>query len=156
MINQKFGRLFVIEELEERSKDRHILYKCICDCGNERVISGRALRYTTRSCGCITIERLKKDIRVEEHPLYNTWLGMRARCLNPNHHKYKNYGGRGIRISDAWNNFYTFVNDMGEKPKGYSLDRIDNDGDYCKENCKWSSPVEQANNRRKRTIVKMY
>jgi uncharacterized protein YggL (DUF469 family) len=83
------------------------------------------------------------------HPLYQVWQGMKARCLNPNNPHYANYGKRGIKICDQWiNNFNQFVKDMGERPQGYSIDRINNDGDYTPQNCKWSTKKEQQRNRR--------
>lgn len=83
------------------------------------------------------------------HPLYQTWLGMKARCFNPNNPHYTNYGGRGIQVCDKWvNNFKQFAADMGERPKGFTLDRIDNDGNYTPSNCKWSTKKEQQKNRR--------
>ena len=156
MINQRFGRLVVLSEIKERSRDRHIMYKCLCDCGSEHITTGRALRHTTKSCGCIRVEKLYKPIKATDHPLYTTWMGMRGRCLNKNNPKYINYGGRGITIDESWNDFYTFANDMGDRPLNHTLDRIDNSGNYSKNNCKWSSHKEQANNRRKRSIVKMH
>ena len=83
------------------------------------------------------------------HPLYQIWQGMKARCLNPNNPHYANYGGRGIKICDEWiNNFNQFVADMKDRPCGYSIDRIDNNGDYTPNNCKWSTKKEQQRNRR--------
>jgi len=84
-----------------------------------------------------------------QHPLYQIWQGMKARCLNPNNKHYANYGARGIKICNNWiNDFNQFVHDMGERPQGYSIDRINNDGDYSPNNCKWSTKKEQQRNRR--------
>jgi len=82
-----------------------------------------------------------------KHPLYNTWMGIKHRCLNPKTSNYKNYGGRGISICDAWFDFWTFVEDVFPRPEGHQLDRIDNNGDYCPENCRWVTPKSNSNNR---------
>jgi len=84
------------------------------------------------------------------HKLYSTWKGMRERCTNPNHKDWESYGNRGIKVSERWNDFSLFVFDMGVRPKNKTLDRINNDKDYSRENCKWSTLSEQANNKRKR------
>jgi hypothetical protein len=83
------------------------------------------------------------------HPLYQTWQSMKARCLNSNNPNFADYGGRGIKVCDQWmHNFNQFAKDMGERPVGYSIDRINNDGDYTPQNCKWSTRKEQQQNRR--------
>ncbi len=84
------------------------------------------------------------------HPLYSVWAGMRARCLNINRKDYKNYGGRGVKICKRWDAFALFVKDMGERPDGYTLERIDNDKGYFSGNCKWASRKEQNNNQRRK------
>src|ERR1700743_3503941 len=115
MIGSRFGKLLVLEENVVRSKGRHIVYKCICDCGKEKLIKGTQLRRGTKSCGCIRIEKLYVENPVSIHPMYNTWLGMKSRCYNKNNLKFPSYGGRGIIVCDEWRkSFLNFLEDMGE------------------------------------------
>ena len=88
-----------------------------------------------------------------KHPLYKTWENMKARCNNPNHQSYKSYGGRGIKVCKRWDDFKKFADDMGEKPDGHTMDRIDNDADYEPDNCRWSTYEEQNNNKRNNVYV---
>ena len=120
------------------------------------VITASLTNGSTKSCGCLCKERIaqsNKDRASEltNTPAYISWKQMKQRCLNPNAPDYKNYGGRGVTICEKWFKFAGFYEDMGERPNGLTLDRIDNNESYCKENCKWSTRSEQ--NRNKRGLV---
>lgn len=146
MIAKTFGKLLVLEEMEERDKNNHILYKCKCTCGNEKIIHGCHVRLgNSLSCGCSLVKHNMAST-VE----YKAWCAIRQRCYNKNYQKYKNYGGRGIKVCDRWiNSFENFFEDMGYKPsKSHSIERINNDGDYEPSNCIWADMKTQNRNRR--------
>lgn len=159
---QNFGRLNVIS-YAGLDKRNDAIWNCVCECGTNKVIAGRSLREgSTKSCGCFQMEIAAKQVRelLTTHgksgsKIHKAWLAMRERCTNPNSKNYKNYGGRGISVCDSWlNSFESFFKDMGDIPsKEYSLDRIDNDKGYCKENCKWSTRIEQARNTRHNVYI---
>jgi len=125
-----------------------------CDCGNSKdIITGKVTSGQTKSCGCLAKVNAVKHGLIDTKE-YIVWSNMKARCLNPKSSVYKNYGGRGITICNEWvNSFVTFFNDMGQCPVGMSLDRLDNDKGYSKENCKWRTVTEQNRNRRSNVLV---
>lgn len=145
MTGRKFGNLTVIN-FSRRAHD--VMWNCECLCGTVKEISGSNLRAkTVNSCGC----KIGINNPLVGTPEYSSWRHMMQRCYNKKDDAYSRYGGRGIFVHRSWHNPLRFLRDMGTRPKGTSLDRIDNEGIYEKANCRWATPHEQNNNRRPRT-----
>lgn len=161
MTGLRFGRLLVIERAPTENRPHHATaasWKCLCDCGNVTVLLGNVIRRgNTKSCGCLHRDSCRE--RATKHESRNTgayrsWSAAKTRCFNRNGTNWKQYGGRGITMSDEWRaDFAAFLRDMGPRPAGHSLDRIDNDGPYSADNCRWAPRLAQMNNCRTNHVI---
>jgi hypothetical protein len=148
LTGKRFGRWTVRAYAGDRK------WSCLCDCGARVIVDGNELRRgSSKSCGCRRRELAKA--RATKHgmsgtPEYNSWSAMMARCFNPRHPHYENYGGQGISVYEDWRSILGWFADMGTRPPGCSLDRIDPNGNYEPGNCRWADRKQQRQNRRPR------
>lgn len=160
LVGDRFGMLTAIERTDERDNS-FVVYLCKCDCGGLiKVPTGRLRNGTTKSCGCLE-DRNRKTLGERAAKInrrhgywrtrtYKSWISMKSRC---NDIKNKDYGGRGIEYDKKWEDFEGFLLDMGCAPVGGSIERINNNLGYFKENCRWATPKDQARNRRTSVFV---
>lgn len=145
----KTGRLTVIKYFG-KDKYSHRLWECLCECGNTTIVCAGDLKGHKQSCGCLDRDR-KTTHGMHKSRIYQIWTDMKSRIDNETHKHYSYYGGRGITYCERWKTFEGFYEDMCE---GYldnlTLDRIDSDGNYCKENCRWATHTTQQHNQRKK------
>lgn len=154
---QRYGRLVAIKRVGTRP-DRLSLWSFYCDCGTKTVAVAHFVRRGKKSsCGCLLREcRIARNIARATHqmthtPTYTSWKSMIQRCYDHNYDAFYRYGGRGIVVCERWRTFENFLADMGERPKGKTIDRYpDNDGNYEPRNVRWATPKEQTQNRRKK------
>ena len=162
-IGSRFGRLVVVSELPRRIAPNGIslrMWQCKCDCGKMTAVSTSSISGArhVKSCGCLIGDRARERCtkhgfaasRGKRMPEYIAWMNMRKRCsVSEGHRDYQYWAGRGIKVCERWQNFSTFFADMGSRPsKKHSIDRINNDGHYEPENCRWATPLQQNRNRR--------
>ena len=151
LIGQRFDKLVAVQRVAPKEGDAHVRWECLCDCGKISVVRGSLLKSgNTRSCGCLRKVKtlIHGHARRNRHYLYDTWASMRARCNNSNDSSFSRYGGKGVRVCSEWDSFKQFLKDVGERPEGMTLDRIDPTGNYAANNCRWATALEQRHNRR--------
>lgn len=170
---QRFGRLTALRRTGDTGHCGFI-WECQCDCGNlKHSDTGSLTSGNVKSCGCLRVIVAKQNgaknathgiFRGRKHTgwaaskrglkrTWTSWVSMRHRCHSCKHHAFSRYGGRGITVCERWNDFKLFLEDMGIRPAGHSIERINNDGNYCQSNCKWATGMEQGRNKRNNRLI---
>lgn len=170
-VGDKCGRLTVLSFEGFREFDssaRQTMWRCVCECGSEVVVQASGLYGGTKSCGCLNREKAAERGRtvlkkantkhgLSQHPLYDAWQTMVSRCHNPSDKDWDNYGGRGIHVCERWRDVRNYIEDLKERPQGFTLDRIDVNKGYSPENCRWADTRQQGlNTRFNREIPNIY
>lgn len=140
-----------------RGRAPGLYYQIKCDCGTEKTVNAQNFK-RTKSCGCLTKALISKSRRVHgetDSPAWNSWKSMIERCEWRGHKSWKDYGGRGISVCASWHRYENFRSDMGQRPDGSQLDRVDNSKGYEPSNCRWSTPRQNANNRRSSVFLEL-
>ena len=154
LAGQRFGSLTALCRVSQKSNTRSTYWACDCDCGSRIEVESFRLRSgRTASCGCKKGQRVAAKITRhggysgdKASPTVKSWRAMISRCCNPANRGYIRYGGRGISVCERWFEFSNFLADMGERPEGKTLERIDGSKGYCPDNCRWATPQEQQQN----------
>lgn len=156
---RRYGRLTVVAFVERDPNPPNTIWLFECDCGTRKKMRiGNVRTGNVTSCGCVFTEMLVKrntthGLCKAEKRTYRSWKDMRARCRNPKHKDFYAYGGRGISVCDRWDSFADFFADMGQRPEGETIDRIDTNGNYHPLNCRWATDSQQANNKRNNHVL---
>lgn len=144
----KYGKLTVMKRLG-KNKENRFKWLCKCECGGVKETYKNQLDSgAAKHCGCDANRTPNLSHGMRKHPLYSIWSSMIDRCSNPKNENYHNYGGRGISVSKEWMDVSIFIRDMSPRPDKFSLDRIDNEKGYSKENCRWATMAQQGRNKR--------